>query len=161
MFNADDGTNMSGWKYWKKFKEEWTVNIIPVDEAGDYSQFYAHLDIEASDGMAWGITGQKEIVLFVIDSQNPFTMMSNAMPIAHELLHAIYQDKVGTSHITRLYDAPEGKKGTKGPASTVIVHDVYYGSKTRLKFWIGWTIGWIPIYIPFLQVKTARKLYDL
>jgi len=155
IFNSD-------YNYWKKFKEEWTVHVIPVDEAGEYSQFYAHLsNIEVSDGIAWGITGNKEMVLFIVDSRNPFTIRSNAMPMGHETLHAVYQDNVGTFHITRHYDAPDGKAGTKGPAATVIVHDNWYGSKKRLTFWISWAFSWIPITIPFIRLKDAKKMYNL
>lgn len=155
--------NSSG-AYWKKFKEEWTIHVIPVQDAGEYSQFYAHLlnDTEKfSEGIAWGITGIKEIVLFINDSRNPFIIRSNAMPIGHELLHAIYQDNVGTFHITRHYDSPDGDAGTKGPAATVIVHDIWYGSKKRLTFWIAWGFGWLPIIIPFIRLKDAKKLYPI
>ena len=154
----------SSYAYWKKFKEEWTVHIIPVDKAGEYSQFYAHLLNSAerfSEGIAWGITGKKEIVLFILDSRNPFIIRSNAMTIAHELLHAIYQDNVGTFHIIRLYDSPDGNVGTRGPAATVIVHDTWYGSRTRLTFWISWAFSWIPITIPFIRLKDAKKLYPI
>ena len=164
MFNSDDGKYMAGSKYWQEFKKTWTVHIIPVDQAGEYSQFYAHLlgrEEKFSEGIAWGITGDHEIVLFIIDSRNPFIIRSNAMIIGHELLHAIYQDKVGTFHITRMYDAPDGNKGTKAPAATVIVHDTWYGSKCMIVFWIGWLIGYIPIKMPFIQVKTAKMLYPI
>jgi len=154
----------SSWAYWKQFKEQWTIHVISVDQAGEYNQFYAHLlgGVEKfSEGIAWGITGDHEIVLFIVDSRNPFIIRSNAMPIAHELLHAIYQDNVGTFHITRLHDSPDGNEGTKGPAATVIVHDTWYGSKKRLTFWIGWGFGWLPIVIPFIRLKDAKRLYNL
>ena len=48
----------------------------------------------------------------------------------------VYQDGIGTHHITRKYDAPEGRAGTRGAAATVIVHDNWYGSKKTIKFWI-------------------------
>ncbi len=154
----------SSWTYWKKFKEEWTVHVMPVDKVGEYSQFYTHLlgGIEKfSEGIAWGITGNHEIVLFIVDSRNPFIIRSNAMPIAHELLHAIYQDNVGTSHITRYYDSPDGNIGTKGPAATVIVHDNWYGSKETLRFWISWGLGYLPITIPYIPIWKAKKDYSI
>jgi len=152
----------SSWAYWKKFKEDWKITVIPTDKAGDYSQYYAHLtNIEVSDGIAWGITGMREMVLFVVDSRNPYITRSNAMPIAHELLHAIYQDNVGTFHIQRHYDAPDGKAGTNAPASTVIVHDAWYGNKPTLRFWISYTFGWLPITITYIPLKTAKELYPI
>lgn len=152
----------SSYAYWKKFKEEWTVNVIPVENAGDYSQFYAHLsNIEVSDGIAWGITGDKEMVLFVVDTRNPFIIRSNTMPISHELLHAIYQDNVGTFHITRKYDSPEGRAGSRGAAATVIVHDNWYGRKMDFTFWINWGIGWLPIKISYMPLFIARQLYPI
>jgi len=152
----------AGYNFWKIFKKEWKITVIPVDQAGDYSQFYAHLtDIEVSDGIAWGITGLKEMVLFVVDSRNPFIIRSNAMPIGHELLHAIFQSEVGTTHIRRRFDAPEGRAGTMASASTVIPHDIWYGTKETLKIWIAWGLGWLPITLPFITIKMAKKRYNL
>jgi len=151
----------STYGYWLLFKKYWTVHVIPVDEAGEYSQFYAHLegDIEISDGIAWGITGKHEMVLFVVDSRNPFITRSNAMPISHELLHAIYQDNVGTFHIRRRYNSPDGIMGTRAPASTVIVHDNWYGSKDTFQFWISYIFGWLPIRISYMPLWRASELY--
>jgi len=151
----------SSYAYWKKFKEEWTVHVIPVEDAEKFKRFYEHLNIEVSLGMAWGITGQKEMFLFVIDSRNPFIIRSNAMIISHELLHAIYQDNVGTFHITRKYDSPEGREGTMGAAATVIVHDNWYGSKINFTFWIFWGLGWLPIKIAFIPLWMARQVYAI
>lgn len=152
----------SDYSTWKKFKNEWTCHVIPVDQAGEYSQFYAHLsNIEVSDGIAWGITGDHECVLFVVDTINPRILMSNAMPISHELLHAVYQENVGTWHITRKYDSPEGKIGQQGAAATVIVHDNFYGRKQTLKLWMNWGIIWIPITISYYPVKQAKKEYAI
>lgn len=152
----------SNYDYWQKFKSQWKVTVIPVDQAGKYSQYYAHLtNIEVSDGIAWGITGMREMVLFVVDSNNPFITRSNTMPIVHELLHAIYQDNVGTTHIKRKYDAPEGRAGTMGAAATVIVHDNWYGTKDTLRIWISYGLGWLPITIPFIPLAYARAHYKI
>jgi len=160
--NSDDGTRNVGYKSWQKFKKEWTVHVIPTDKVGEFSKFYSHIpNIKVSQGIAWGITGSKEMFLFIVDSRNPFIIRSNAMAIGHECLHAVMQDKVGTFHITRHYDSPEGKVGTKAPAATVIVHDAWYGNKPTLRFWIGWGLGWIPITMPFMQVKKAKELYPI
>ena len=162
MLNGHDGTSTSGYKAWKNFKDNWRVTVIPTGEAEDYKQFYSHLtNIKVSDGIAWGVTGKREMVLFVVDSNNPFITRSNVMPIGHELLHAIYQDSVGTFHITRKYDSPEGKAGTTAAAATVIVHDNWYGNKITLKIWISWGVGWIPLTIPFIPIKQAKKDYAI
>ena len=152
----------AGYNFWRIFKEDWKITVIPVDQAGEYSEFYAHLtNIEVSDGIAWGITGLREMVLFVVDSRNPFIIRSNAMPIGHEILHAIFQSEVGTTHITRLYDAPDGRRWTQASASTVIVHDIWYGTKETLRLWISWGLGWLPITVPFITIKEAKKRYNL
>jgi len=147
--------------YWMLFKKDWTVHVFPADDIDKYKHFFAHLNVKTSSGIAWGITGNKEMYLFVVDSRNPFIIRSNAMAIAHELLHAIYQDNVGTFHIKRHYDAPDGKAGSRAPAATVIVHDNWYGSKETFRFWISWGIGWIPITIPYIPLKKAKQLYPI
>jgi len=161
IFNADDGTEKSGYRVWKKFKKECTLRILPADQLDKYRHFFAHLNVEVSDGIAWGVTGLNEITMFIVDSRNPFIIRSNAMPLGHELLHWIYQWAVGTHHITRRFDAPDGRALTRAPAATVIVHDLTYGSKNMLTFWIAYGFGWLPIRIYFLPIWKAKKLYKL
>jgi len=162
MFNADDGTPMSGYKAWRKFEEEWELNIFPVAEADTtFKSYWESLNVETNDAMAWGVTGKKFINMFVIDSHNPFTVRSNSMPLGHEVLHAVYQEGVGTFHITRKHDAPEGKAGTRGAAQTVIVHDNWYGTKETTKFWIRYGMIWLPITIPYYPIKQAKKDYAI
>ena len=161
MINGNDGTNNSGYKAWQNFEENWTLNIIPVTDQEDFKVYYKHLNVETSDGIAWGVTGIKVIYMFVNDVKNPFIIRQNIMPLGHELLHAIYQDAVGTFHITRKYDAPEGKSNTRGAAATVIVHDNWYGTKKTIKIWIRWSMIWLPITIPFIPVKEAKKWYPI
>ena len=161
MINGDNGTNNSGLKAWNDFEKNWELNIVPVTEAANFKKFTDHLNIEISQGMAWGVTGTKVIFIFVIDDNNSFILRSNVMPLAHELLHAVYQDAVGTSHITRKYNSPEGRAGTKAAAATVIVHDNWYGSKETIKFWIRIGLSYIPITIPFIPIKIAKKNYPI
>jgi len=151
----------SNYKYWQYFKTHWDVHILPVDRAGEFYKYWEHLDVETSTGIAWGVTGKHEMYLFINDTRNPFIIRSNAMPMSHELLHAIYQDEVGTGHITRKYDSPEGKKYTQGAAATVIVHDNWYGRQKTLRFWIAWGLGWLPITISYIPVRVAKRLYKL
>ena len=161
MLNGHDGRSKSSFEVWKNFEDNWELNIIPVTEQEEFKKYYGHLDVETSDGIAWGVTGSKVIYMFVNDSKNPFMLRSNVMPLAHELLHAVYQDRVGTFHITRKFDSPEGKAGTKGAAATVIVHDNWYGNKKTIKFWIRHSFMWLPITIPFIPVKQAKKDYPV
>lgn len=161
MLNGHDGNHKSSYEALERFRKDWQLNIIPVTDQEDFKAFYNHLDIEVSDGIAWGVTGSKVIFMFVNDSKNPFILRQNVMPLAHELLHAIYQDGVGTYHITRKYDSPEGRAGTRGAAATVIVHDNWYGNKETIKFWIRWKMIYLPITIPFIPIKKAKELYNI
>lgn len=161
MINAYDYTHLSGKRAWDEFKKTWTVKIFPVSETEKYKHFFAHLKVETSVGIAWGITGMKEMYLFVNDSNNPFITRSNAMPIGHELIHALYQMMVGTGHINRRYDTPDGRFGSRGPAATVIVHDNWYGSKITKRFWISVGIGWLPITYPYIPIWKAKEIYSL
>lgn len=161
ILNGHDGTHLSGQRAWLNFQESWDLFIIPVTEQGAYRRYYRHLNVETSDGIAWGVTGHKVIYMFVNDKKSSFIIRQNMMPLAHELLHALYQDVVGTSHITRLYNAPEGRAGGRGAAASVIVHDLWYGSKKTLKMWIRWGIIWIPITIPYQNVKESKEIYQL
>ena len=151
----------SDYKTWQKIKNEWRIKVIPTDRLDEFRHFFNHLNVEVSEGIAWGITGQKEMYLFVNDSRNPFIIRSNTMPISHEILHAVYQENVGTFHITRQYTSPEGRKGTSGAAATVIVHDNWYGSKDTIKIWIRWGFIWLPITIPFIPIKKAKEIYNI
>ena len=161
MINGSNGKHLSGYYAWENFKDNWELNIIPVTEQEGFKRFYEHLNVETSDGIAWGVTGKKVIYMFVNDVKNPFIIRQNIMPLGHELLHAIYQDAVGTFHITRVYDSPEGKANTRAAAATVIVHDNWYGSKETIKVWIRWGMIWLPITIPFIPVKVAKEIYAI
>lgn len=161
ILNGDNGFHRSGIKAWKKFKNEWILHMLPLSEMENYKRFYDHLIVETSDGIAWGVTGQKIIYMFVTDTRNPFIFRQNIMPLGHELLHALYQFSVGTYHIIRKYDAPEGRAGTRGSAATVIVHDNWYGSKKTIRIWIFWGISWLPITIPYIPIKEAKKTYGV
>lgn len=161
ILNGDDGTPLSGYRAWQNFDQTWTLMIIPVTEQEEYKRYYGHLQVEVSDGIAWGVTGQKVIYMFINDSANSFIIRQNVMPLAHELLHALYIDAVGTQHIVRKYNAPEGKAGTSGSRATVIVHDNWYGSKETIKIWIRWGFIWIPITIPYIPIKKAKEIYDI
>ena len=48
-----------------------------------------------------------------------------------------------------------------GAAATVIVHDNWYGTKKTIKIWIRWSMIWLPITIPFIPVKEAKKIYAI
>ena len=85
----------------------------------------------------------------------------NIRPLAHERLHALYIDAVGTEHIVRRYNAPEGKAGTSGSRATVIVHDNWYGSKETIRIWIRWGFIWMPITIPYIPIKKAKEIYNI
>jgi hypothetical protein len=163
IFNGHDGTHLSGQVAWAKFDAEWTLEIIPLTDAIDpkYSSYFKHVEVNTNTGIPWGITGKKTITVFVTDTRNPFILRQNVMPLAHELLHAVYQDNVGTYHITRKYNSPEGKAGTRGAAQTVIVHDNWYGSKETLKFWIRYGVIWLPITIPYCPIKKAKEEYPI
>lgn len=161
ILNGDDGTHLSGYKAWQNFDQTWTLMIIPVTEQADYERYYGHLRIETSSGIAWGVTGQKVIYMFVNDSANSFIIRQNIMPLAHELLHALYIDAVGTEHIVRRYNAPEGKAGTSGSRATVIVHDNWYGSKETIRIWIRWGFIWMPITIPYQPIWKSKQQYQL
>ena len=92
IFNGYDGTHLSGQRAWENFKKVWTVHVYPVDRASEFEQFFGHLNVNTNLEMAWGVTGYKELHMFIKDSRNPFKKRSNAMPFSHELLHALYQE---------------------------------------------------------------------
>ena len=161
ILNGNKGEGLSGYQAWVRFNRDWHLNIIPVTEQEEYKKYYNHLNVETSNGIALGVTGQKVIYMFVNDSKNSFIIRQNIMPLGHELLHALYQDEVGTQHIMRKYDAPEGKAGGYGARATVIVHDNWYGTKKTIRIWIRWGIIWLPITIPYIPVKEAKEIYNI
>lgn len=161
MLNADNGTHQSGRRAWIDFKKNVNLHVMPVDRMDEYKHMFAHLNVETAEGIAWGFTGLNEVYMFINDSRNNFLFRSNIMPFVHELLHVIYQRNVGTFHVTRHYDAPDGKAGTRSPASTAIVHDNWYGTKKTIRVWLAWGVGWLPVNFPYIPIKEAKKLYPI
>ena len=154
----------SSYAAWKRLKDKFTIYVIPLDKADEYKKFYEHLKLEGAGGMAWGITGKNVLYWFVTDSRNPFIFRQNMGPGFHEVLHALYQNEVGTSHVTyRTRGNPIGAPnmfGKKGPAATVIVHDNWYGSKKKIIVWFH-NGGWIPMRMPYIPIKKAKEMYDI
>lgn len=151
-----------GRDYWIQFKKTWTVHIIPVSESEKYRHFFDHLKIEKFSEMAWGVTGDHVAWFFVTDTVNPRIFMQNVPPMGHEILHIGYQDLVGTSHIKRRFTVPDGKEGQMGPAATVIPHDIWYGSKQRIKIWIWYGVPpWVPLTIPYANFEEIKTLYNV
>jgi len=153
---------IGGYRVWKKVEKDWDIYVISVQKSGKYRKFYKHLrNAKTSDKMGWGITmppttnSKGKMLWFVIDSRNPFTIRQNATKGCHELAHIIVWVKLKNKRVKRLYKTPEGKKGSSGSAHTVIVHDVYYGSKEQFRFWISWAVGWIPITV--LDIRKRLK----
>ena len=82
----------------------------------------------------------------------------------HERLHVLYQRKVGTSHIQYKSDKPPEVRRLpqSGPAATVIVHDNWYGFKTKLKMWISWGLFiYLPLSIPYIPIRKAKGMYGI
>ena len=156
MFNGDDGTRLSGYRAWQDFKKNVKVTVIPVKDAWKYKEFFEHIagaDKNFSSEMPWGKAGINDLIWAVNDKYNPlgFYIRQNVPPGMHEALHVLYQRKVGTEHVKYLTTSPPEVKrsGQKGPAATVIVHDNWYGFKTRLRMWISWG--------PFVIAGCARR----
>ncbi len=162
ILNGDDGTRGSGYRAWQKFKKRWTIIVASVDETEKYSEMFEHLDLVGAGGMAWGITGKDILWWFVTDSRNPRIFMQNLPPGFHEVLHALYQQEVGTKHVKYLTGEPPEVStiGQKGPAATVIVHDNWYGFKTSIRVWFLHSM-WVPTRMPYIPIKKAKELYAI
>ena len=65
MLNGSNGKHLSGYYAWENFKDNWELNIIPTTKQDEFKSYYEHLDVETSDGIAWGVTGSKVIYMFV------------------------------------------------------------------------------------------------
>lgn len=169
LLNAKDDKkgSMSTYEFWQWFKKNVQVTIIPVKDAWKYSEFFSHLKLgdRTSTGMPWGKAGKNEIIWAINDNYNPlgFYIRQNVPPGVHEILHIIYAKAIGTKHIEyQRPEPPEVKRlPKKGPAATVIVHDNWYGYKTKVKMWISWGVMYLPLSIPYIPIKIARKMYKL
>lgn len=169
IMNADDGDKLSGYKFWQWFKKNVKVTIIPVADAWKYKQFFEHIagiDDRVSKGIPWGKAGMRELIWAVNDKYNPlgFYIRQNVPPGVHELLHVIYQELVGTMHVQYQSSEPPEviRLPQSGPAATVIVHDNWYGFKTRLRMWISWApFIYLPLSIPYIPVKKGKEMYNV
>lgn len=150
---------------WDHFKKLWHVIVMDVKDAEKYKHMYEHLKVEGSGGMAWGVTGKFELIWFVNDSRDPRVFMSNLPPGFHECLHALHQQEIGTEHVTyKTCGNPAGAtcmKGKKGPAATVIVHDVWYGTKRNIKIWFSVGLMYVPVRMPYAPVEESKRMYDV
>lgn len=154
--------SMSPHKVWRLFKKNVITHILPVSETAKYAHLFKHLNIESNGKMAWGVTGKNEWYWFVTDSRDPRIFMQNLGPGFHECLHMMYQLVIGTGHVNYLTkDPPEVKRlPKKGPAATTIVHDNWYGFKTKVKIWFFVGI-WVPVKMPYIPIEKAMEMYNI
>lgn len=152
-----------GYQTWKDFKAKTTMHVMPANNLDKYRHMFAHLNVETSEGIAWGFTGDNEVYIFINDVRNSFIFRSNIMPFIHEILHVIYQQQYGIFHVPYLTDDPPEVRRLpqRGSLATVIVHDNYYGTKETLRIWISWGIGWLPVRFPWIPFKKAVELYPI
>lgn len=153
---------LSSHEVWSLFKREVTTHILPLSEMGKYTDMFKHLNIDPNGKMAWGFTGKNEWYWFVTDSRDPRIFMQNLGPGFHECLHMMYQLVVGTGHIDyKRIEPPEvGRLPQSGPAATVIVHDNWYGFKTKVRVWF-WVGIFVPVAMPYIPIEKAREMYSL
>jgi len=100
-------------KYWRIYSKDfnkWTINFYSISSLKNSSDFYKHFkEFSTSNKMAWGYTGQKEITIFLLDTNNYFSMLSNISVISHEIGHAVGmtifkgKPKIFVSEIHKIY----------------------------------------------------------
>ena len=144
-----------GWEHWQIFQREFEVHIIPVEDSDKYRQMYGLTQWNTSNAIPWGFTQPPNVISnntqkgrvfwFVNDTRNPFIVRQNAEKGLHEALHAGCWIVFGTERMRRKYDDPQAKAGTEGAKYVIIPHDVAYGTKETMTFWIRYGFIWLPI----------------
>ena len=144
-----------GYEDWLVFNREFDVHIIPVEDSDEYRSMYGLTRWGTNPAIPWGFTQppnvssnrtQKgRVFWFVNDTRNPFIVRQNAEKGLHEALHAGCWIVFGTERMRRNYDDPQAKAGTEGAKYVIVPHDVAYGTKETLTFWIRYGLIWLPI----------------
>ena len=136
-----------------EFLEKWDIHLYPLEEAKNFSQFYAHVEEETGPGIAWGVTMPEspgtggKILNFIRDTRNPFILRSNMNKVGHENGHAIsyIKEKGSEGRCIREFPDPGAAAGTWGPCYVVKVHDQYYGHKKFRTYWVRYGMMWLPV----------------
>ena len=154
---------LSPYEVWQVFKKEVKTVILPVEMMDEYSHMFKHLEVDPKSRVAWGFTGSKEWYWFVHDSRNPMIFMQNLGPGFHEVLHMMYQLVVGTKHVEYKSTAPPEvrRAGQSGALATVVVHDNWYGDKTKVRAWFAVGIVLVPVPMPYIPIEKARTVYGI
>jgi hypothetical protein len=144
-----------GYEDWIVFNREFDVKIVPVEESEKYRGMYGLTQWNTSNSIPWGFTQppnvssnahkKGNVFWFVNDTKNPFIVRQNAEKGLHEALHAGCWIVFGTERMRRVYDDPQAKAGTEAAKYVVIPHDVAYGTREKITFWIRYGLIWLPI----------------
>lgn len=140
-----------GREVWHEILRDWEIYVIDVLDSDKYRKMYALTKWNTSISIPWGFTQPPtthqpgRIFWFVNDRANPFIIRQNAEKGCHEAAHAGTYIKLGTERRARKFDDPGARAGTMGPAYVTLVHDVAYGYKNLLTFWIRWKFMWLPL----------------
>lgn len=121
------------YKDYKKYQiqDNWTITIKRVQDfdRGFYSLSGKTDDLDYS--IPHGVTGQRTVICYITDSDNPLILLQNMTVICHELAHMIlmvyYPDKITLQR----YDDFYGKTGTQRKFFSSEVHDRLAEGKIR------------------------------
>ncbi len=145
-------------KQYKDFVDTWVIHIFPSHQAKEDPNFHGQ------EGVG-GVTGMNNIRLYIEDTRTlredlfQRVLRKNAVPITHELCHAILIHLKKTHKVPLRNDDYSGHKaGTKLNFSTAEVHDRH----SENNFWTMrfWFWDWHDFTLMRCRVK-ALEIRDL
>lgn len=142
-------------------QDQWEIKVSPVSES--IPDFYLESErTNLSNRIPHGVTGDKEIIVYVLDVDNPMIMLQNFSAIYHECAHMvlkIYYPKLQVQQRTNDF---YGKKGQFRKMFSSEVHDRSVEGKFRqIRFFKNYHTKITLIALDILDLTNSRKEFKI
>ena len=142
-------------------QDKWEITISPVSES--YEEFYSKDEHSLlSNRIPHGVTGDKEIIVYVLDVDNPMIMLQNFSAIFHECCHMILKIYYPNLQVQQRHNDFYTKQGTFRKMFSSEVHDRSIEGKFRqIKFYKNYHSRITLICLDILDLTNSRKDFSI
>ena len=142
-------------------QDKWEIIVSPVSES--IPDFYLESERTfLSNRIPHGVTGDKEINVYVLDIDNSMIMLQNFSAIYHEVAHMILKIYYPNLQVQQRTNDFYGKKGQFRKMFSSEVHDRSVEGKFRqIRFFKNYHTKITLIALDILDLTNSRKVFSI
>jgi len=142
-------------------QDKWEITVSPVSDS--LPDFYLESERTfLSTRIAHGVTGQNEIIVYVLDIDNAMITLQNFSAIYHECAHMILKIYYPELQVQQRTNDFYGKKGNFRKMFSSEVHDRSVEGKFRqIRFYKNYRVRITLIGLDILDLTNSRKEFKI